>query len=103
MKSVKGAILILLLLSGQPLIGEKSSNLKIPIKMELSLEDQNSLAKFIIRCEKNSADLDSYKKAYDDCRNAPGSYESWWQNPYVIVGGLSVSLATGVLLGVLLK
>lgn len=92
-------LILLLTLSNRPSIGAGNSSSAPGGFLNLNVSDQAALANFIISCERKEANLAAYKAAYEDCLEAPGSTVSWWQNPYVIVGGVSVSLTVGILIG----
>jgi len=69
----------------------------------LKADEKEYLKRSLIDCEKKEADLTSTQKAYWDCLNTPREADSWWQNPVVVVGGMGITFAAGVLLTLVFK
>lgn len=58
---------------------------------------------YAMGCELSIANGTEYKLAYEECLNTVNECGSWYQQPSMIIGGLTVTLGIGVLLGMLLK
>jgi hypothetical protein len=55
-----------------------------------------ALANREVQCRKAEIDLSLTQKAYDKCAAAPIAATRWWQNPVVVIGGVTVAFAVGV-------
>lgn len=57
------------------------------------------LANREIQCQKTEASLKFTEDAYKSCLAAPPPKGEWWQDPKVVIGGVTVSFALGAVLG----
>jgi len=68
-----------------------------------SNDELDALSVTLRACEKHEADLIAYEEAYNDCLNTPRAAEAWWQDPVVVIGGISIGFSLGVILTLIVK
>ncbi len=73
-----------------------------PVTKTLDEVQLKFLANREIQCQKTEASLKFTEDAYKSCLSAPPPKGEWWQDPKVVIGGVTVSFALGAVLGYIL-
>jgi hypothetical protein len=68
-----------------------------------SNEQIAALAKYKKHCDVVKLNLESTKKTLKKCKDRGAPVKQWWSDPYLVIGGMAVSLSVGVIVGVLIK
>lgn len=63
----------------------------------------DALAVVLENCQITELNLGTCQKGLKDCSNAMDSTTAFWQKPGFVIGGITVSLALGGILGILLS
>ena len=88
----------------QSIAGEITVGKNLTLTEECYGQDElDALSATLKACDVEHLDLISYKKSYEDCLNTPRAAEAWWQNPVVVVSGISIGFSVGILLTLLVK
>lgn len=95
--------LVLTLLATPLTRAENSELLKSQPWVILSEEETDALARFKIQCDINKKDLRATKEAYQTCIDAHQINPQFWQTPVFVVGGITLGLAAGIIIGTGIK
>lgn len=69
----------------------------------LSKEQVNRIADFKVNCDIQTKDIQTYRIQLDTCRKMRGCDMSFYQEPWFIVGGITVAVGVGAMLGLLVS